>query len=264
MSYNPYKDIIKLINSQAKAKSIEERFLADVNKVIQLNKSKQEYVPSKTLKPSSLGACMRMQWFMLTGVEPDAGKLDPPELIGITESGSDRHKRIQQVIMMAKDFGVNIQWLDPVEEVKKANAMGINTVVKYIDGYEVLCYNSDYELNFKCDGIIIYDSKKMILEIKTEDTNKFAKRNTIEPIHQYQAVAYSLALGIPNIMFLYEDRNYCFKKAYFYTVSDEMRNEVKKRIKQVLEYRDKNIVPPKEKNKCRYCNYKQACKKLGD
>jgi CRISPR/Cas system-associated exonuclease Cas4 (RecB family) len=259
---NPYKDIIKMVNKNSTPKSMGEQFASDIDRYFQL--SKEVYMPSKSVKPSGLGGCLREQFFILMGVERDPGKLEDPSMVTIQQSGNDRHSRLQFACQDAVNYNLPIIWLDPEEEVAKAQQKGINTVIKRRDGNELLCHNADYKMNFKCDGIILYKDIKMILEVKTEDHFKWSARVCADPKHEYQAISYSLLFGINNIMFLYENRNYTTRKGYHVSVTDEQRDEVKNRIFTVLDYEKRLIVPPKSKDKCTYCTYKQKCKKYGD
>jgi len=259
---NPYKDILKLVNTANKAKTLGEQFVADINKYFQL--SKEPYSPSSTIKPSMIGGCVRRQYAVLIGAPQDLMKLDDAAAITINHSGSDRHLRLQYACQDAHNFNIDIQWLDPENEVKKAQAMGINTIVKRRDGYEVLCYNEDYHLQFKCDGIITYKDVKMILEIKTETEQKWMTRFGVKDEHLMQATCYSLCFGIDKVMFLYENRNTTQRKAFVVEITEEQKQLVKDKINLILNYYNNNILPPKEKDKCTYCDYKQWCKKQGD
>lgn len=263
MAKNPYKDILNMVRKTAEEKPFQEQFVDDIDKYFQLSKDK--YVPSKSIKPSSLGGCLRMQYFILTGAPMDVGKLDNPSMITIMQSGNDRHERLQYACQDATNYSIPIVWLDPVEECAKAQSMGLNTIVKRRDGNEVLCYNKDFEASFKCDGIILYKDIKMILEIKTEEHFKWLARIGPEPAHEYQAMFYSLLFGIDKVMFLYENRNLTTRKAYFVEVTQAQRDTVKERILAVQTYRNTQTVPPKDenKNKCTYCNYKINCRKFG-
>lgn len=262
MGSNPYNDLFKMIKAAEQAQTIEEQFISDLNRVIQFGKD--QYTPSNTIKPSALGGCFREQWFMLNSAEQDAAKLENADNLTILESGNDRHNRLQNHLQNASRYGVPIEWVAPEDEVAKAQLMGINTVVKRRDGNEVLCHNSDYNLNFKCDGIIIYRGIKMILEIKTEDHFKWITRYGPEPKHEFQAAAYSIGFGINYVMFLYENRNYTTRKAYKVEVSTEFKEIVRNRIVHITAYKNANKIPPREKTKCTYCKYKAVCKQNGD
>lgn len=262
MAGNPYKNLLKTIQSVEKAKTVGEQFVADLNRYIQL--SKKVDIPSKTVKPSGLGGCLRQQWLILQGADLDVGILEKAEDITIQQIGNDRHNRLQNACQDAHNYSIDIIWVDPVEEINRINQLGIKTRIKKRDGNEVLCYNEDYNASFKCDGIIIYKGLKYILEIKTEEYGKFNCRVSPEPKHEFQAVMYGLCFGIDRVMFLYEDRNLSFRKAYSINISEQFKKEVEQRIKLILTYNEKKKIPPKEKNKCTYCKHKQSCKKYGD
>lgn len=262
MASNPYRDLLKTIQATEKAKTVGEHFVADINRYFQV--SKEVYVPSQTIKPSSLGGCFREQYFILRGAERDVGKLEPAENITIQCSGNDAHNRLQNACQDAKRFGIDIIWCDPEEEANRASRCGINTTIKRRDGNELLCHNSDYNTNFKCDGIIIYKDIKYILEIKTEEYYKFNCRISPEPKHVFQAGLYCLCFGIDRVMFLYEDRNLTFRKGFEIEIKEDYKEVLKSRIQHILGYNSLEKVPPKEKDKCTYCSYKQSCKKTGD
>lgn len=256
-----YKDLFSFIKKTEESQTIESQFLNDLDRTIQF--SNHSHVPSKSIKPSALGGCYRHQWFMLTGAEADPSNIERAENITIAESGRDRHSRLQAYIMSAQSLGIPIEWLDPEEEIRKIQTIGINTSVKRRDGNEVLCWNEDYQVSFKCDGIIRYRGIKMILEIKTEDHFKWIQRFSPAPAHKLQAVLYSICLGIDTVLFLYENRNYTTRKAYKVTITDAYKDQAIQRINHLLAYQRANIVPPEEKGKCIYCRYKRICKATG-
>lgn len=262
MANNPYKDILNMVKATDKAQTMGEQFVDSINRYFQL--SKETYVPSKTIKPSSLGSCMRLQYAILIGAQIDPGKLENASMATIQKSGNDCHNRIQFACQDAVNYRLPIVWLDPEVEVKKANSIGINTQIKRKDGNELLCYNSDYHLNFKCDGIITFKDIRMILEIKSETEQKYNTHFSVRPEHEYQAVAYSIALGIDHVMFLYENRNTTQRKGFYIEITEEKKQEVKDKIARLLEYYKNETIPPKDTTKCVYCNYKQWCKKVGD
>lgn len=70
------------------------------------------------------------------------------------------------------------------------------------------------------------------------------------------------SLGIDYILFFYEDRNFCSKKPYLWKITDEMKDEVIRKIHRVNSYLHRREAPPADKDKCTYCRYKEACKRL--
>ena len=122
-------------------------------------------------------------------------------------------------------------------------------------------------MSFLCDGIIKYKNHYYILEIKTESSNKFFQRKGVDPSHYQQATAYSLAFGINEVIFLYENRDTLDKKAFLFPVTDEMRMDLIGYIEECDSYLKKLKVPPKPENvakkTCSYCNYANQCRKDG-
>ena len=118
-----------------------------------------------------------------------------------------------------------------------------------------------------CDGIVKYKGQYYILEIKTESSYKNTCRKEIAKEHYNQAITYSICLGINKVLFLYENRDNCDKKAFILEVTEEMKNSVFLKIKECNEYVEKLITPPKPKEvskyACTYCSYISLCRKLG-
>ena len=83
--------------------------------------------------------------------------------------------------------------------------------------------------------------------------------------HKYQATAYSLLLGIDDVMFLYENRDMLNKKVYLFTPSRKNKDDLLAKICRALKCADKNEIPDKpltaDKTTCCYCNYKESCGK---
>lgn len=270
--------VSNLVKEQEASKNIASLFLKRIEEAIV--KLEPDYKPSIYYKPSSM-ICMRQMYFTRKGVPPE-NEAKSPSLIGICESGSDRHDRIQRVLSQMKDLGMEFEYIDVETFVKEHNLVDIEILEK--KGMETHCFNKRYNISFFTDGIIkfIPENKYFIFEYKTETTQKFAKRDEEELVHRTQAAAYSLSFGIDDTLFVYEDRNFCNKKSFHYHVSDEDRQEkVVKKIKACEKYLKEKEVPPKLINKdidpnfiggqdrvsgpsakiCQYCKYKNECQK---
>ena len=254
------KNIRKLIKSANNELSIPEMFVNDVEMAIKKLEIEDNRKPSKSYKPSSL-KCIRQMYFQKIGAELDPA--DPsPNLVGICESGTDRHERLQNVISQMQRLGFDIEWLDVGEYIKDNNIPDIEIIKK--EGFETKLYHKKLKLRFLCDGIIKYKGKLYVLEIKTESCYKFLGREDVAIEHKNQAAAYSLTLLIGDVMFLYENRNDCKKLAFVLEVTDVMRERlVKKLITDCEKYVKNKCVPPKPKdisNKvCQYCDYQILC-----
>lgn len=257
------KNIAKLVKQATKkdvspASEFENYLEQSITMLERANKRQ----PSQTYKPSSLGGCMRMIYFQVTGAEMDKDGDISTELVGICESGTDRHERLQAAVIAMKDLGINCEWMDVEEYLTLYPQPGTRIVSR--QGNEMKLANDILNMSFLCDGIIKFGGKYYILEIKTETSFKWQSRIEAEEKHKVQASAYSTALGIDDVMFLYEMRDLCKKKFFHVHVTDEDREErVLHRINTVQDYVEKEEVPPKSEIKadCMYCDFKKECMK---
>jgi len=249
-------NLAKLINSNM-AITPEKKFLREFNKTIE--ELDENRAPSKTYAPSSMGGCMRLMYFKVTGAE-----CDPPSgdsiLAGICESGTDRHVRLQTWVTRMKEAGYDWEWIDVGEYLKEHPVKG--TYISNKSGMETHCKNKILNLSFMTDGIIKYEGDYYILEIKTESVYKYQSQTGPFPEHLVQATCYSTGLGIDKVIFLYEDRNLCNKKCYLVDITDEMKQDlVVGKIQTVEQFKKDGITPPKSTNlkDCTYCSYKKIC-----
>lgn len=266
-------DLAKMINKANGERDPAQQLLYDLNNCIQMkNKPKK---PRANYKPSMLGGCLRRLFFCRIGTEVEYSP-PTPEITGICESGTDRHERIQSYLA-AMNFteGFKWEWIDVGEYVKTHKPKGTKVVGK--SGMETKLFNEILELSFMCDGVIRdkETGQYYIVEIKTETSFKYQTHNGIYSDHEIQATCYSVALGINKVIFIYENRDFCSKKAAYIEVTDDMKQRnVLDRIEFVNNYIAEDKVPPKtvsvdrisiiEKKHCKYCNYKKECKKWGD
>lgn len=262
MARTSAKNIMKLIDIANNELPIEKQFLLDLTNSIEKNAENENYIPSKTYKPSSMN-CPRQMVYQVLGILPTNTKLTY-QFAGICESGSDRHVRIQQAIENMKNIlNIDCEYIDVTEFVKQRNLIDLE--IKGKDGMETKLYNRKYNISFMCDGIIKYKGKYYIFEFKTEIANKFYQRNAVDVSHYNQAKAYSLSFGIDRVLFIYENRDTLDKKAYIMEITDEMRTEIVNKIEYCNSYVKDLKIPPKpidvSKKACSYCLYKEKCGK---
>lgn len=252
--------IAKLIKASKNA-SPDTSFLNELIRTVE-NLDEQR-MPSKAYKPSSLGGCMRNMYFQMVEAKLDGTPTDYC-LIGICESGTGRHDVIQNYVAKMREQGFDCDWVDVEEYIKEFKPEGTTVIEK--QGMETKCYNEIFNLRFLCDGIIKYRGEYYILEIKTESTYKYSSHDEPYAEHKVQATTYSMAFGINDVIFLYENRDNTSKKTYLIEVTDEMKQEVADKIFTCDEHIAKKQAPPKSTNlkDCQYCNYKRACREVGE
>jgi CRISPR/Cas system-associated exonuclease Cas4 (RecB family) len=264
MSRQTLKNIYRMIEEATKEIPLEESFVADINVAIQKLDEQNTKLPSTSYNPSSL-VCVRNMYFKATNAPQDERKASP-ELIGMGEVGTYRHERLQRAISEMRRFGIDCEWISVSDFIESRKLTDLEVVGQ--DGFETLVHHKRLNMRFKCDGIIRYKGQYFILEIKTESIYKWQNRQGVAEEHVAQGVAYSTAFGINQVMFLYENRDTCAKKAYILEVTDEMKmNEVIGKIEEADYYVKKLVPPPKPtdlpRNACTYCPYKTECQKAG-
>lgn len=257
-------NIMNLIDIAREELPVEKQFLCDLQASIEKQDEKNSRKPSNTYKPSSLH-CIRNMYFQITGAELK-GERATSELVGICESGTDRHERIQNAISMMKDTGIDCEYLNVGDFVKEQQSKGrlLDLTVVAQQGNETKLYNKALNMSFLCDGIIKYKGYYYILEIKTESANKFWDRKDVNPDHVLQGTAYALNFDINQVIFLYECRDTCNKKVFMLRVTDDMKQALAGKITECDDYVKSFTVPPKPSNvsqrTCGYCNYSELCK----
>lgn len=261
MARNSLKNICRLIEAVKQEQPVEQAFITDLKRSIEMTDNKNARKPSLTYKPSGMH-CLRNMYYQVTGQQPDPSNSNAC-LVGICESGTDRHERIQNAVALMKENGMNCEYIDVGEYVKSRNLDYLDIVSK--QGNETKLYHKELNISFLCDGIIRYKGHYYILEIKTESIYKWQSRTGVADEHTTQATAYSTALDIDEVLFVYINRDNCDMKAYLYTVTGEMKMEFVAIIDTCNSYVAKLTPPPKPleitKKMCNYCGYKRQCQK---
>jgi len=260
MSRNALKNISRLLDIEERP--VEEAFLSDLKRSIEITEeSTWGDLPSQTFKPSSM-QCKRNSYYQLVGAQTDKGQASF-NMVGICNSGSDIHVRIQTAIMGMKKNGMDCEWIDIEKFIKQRELNDLE--IRSKTDTETKLYYKLYNISFMCDGIIKYKGKYYVVELKTETANKWYSRTNVDPKHYNQAKAYSLAFGLNDVLFVYISRDMLDMKCYHYVVTDDMRKDVVDYIADVNEYVRIQSPPPRvdAKRICQYCNYSEQCKKDG-
>ena len=238
--------------------SFEDNFLKEYEEAVRRKElAERQVAPSDYIRPSSMYGCERMIFFQRVHSGSLNGEQSDVPLIEICQSGTDRHLDIQHIVERMD----GVECLDLEEMVKEAQAKGIKTefVGWNEDHTEGRCKNDELSIYFQPDGVLRYKGKDIIFEIKTESTYQFNNRYEPKEDHKWQATCYGMGLGIDYVLFFYEDRNFCRKKAYLWKITEEMKEAVLNKIRTVNEGIKTGIPPVKNDSKCTYCKYKNEC-----
>lgn len=261
MSRDSLKTIGKLLDRAKDRLTIEQSFLMDLKRSIELSDEKESRKPSQTYKPSSMN-CIRNMWYQITGKEPDESNSNYT-LIGICNSGTDIHIRMQVAIEHMKENGFDCEYI-PVDEFVRLRRLNDLQIVG-VSGMETKLYHKKLNMSFLCDGIIRYLGHYYILELKTETSYKWGNRKGVDESHYMQATAYSIAFNLPEILFVYINRDVLDMKAFMFIPTDEMKYELIGNIEECDAYVSKLVCPPIPENLpkkvCNYCSYHNSCMK---
>ena len=261
MARNSLKNVMRLIETAKDTLPPEQDFLDDLKRSIELTANKDTRPPSRTYKPSGMN-CIRASYYQIKGIQPDESSASY-SLVGICNSGTDIHVRIQTAVEQMKDNGMDCEYIDVADFVKSRGLDYLNIVSK--NGMETKLYHKNLNMSFMCDGIVRYKGKYYILELKTENSYKFMNRKDVDSSHYNQATAYSLAFKLDDVIFVYINRDVLDMKAFMFHVTPEMKAGLIEYIEECDGYVSRSIAPPKPddvtKKACGYCLYKTQCKK---
>lgn len=263
MPRNSLKNVMRLIEVANVDVPVEQQFLNDLKRSIEVDADKDQRLPSKTYKPSGMN-CIRASYYQIVGKEPDKASSNYTN-VGICNSGTDIHVRIQTAVDHMRLNGMECEYIDVAEFIKQRELEYLEVVSK--SGMETKLYHKKYNMSFMCDGIIKYKNHYYILELKTENSYKFMNRKGVDPSHYNQGTAYSLAFGIDQVLFVYINRDVLDMKAFMFNVDGKMKEDLVGYIDECNGYVQRMIAPPKpvdvEKKTCSFCNYRNSCKKDG-
>lgn len=214
---------------------------------------------SRTFAPSSF-RCDRKCWFRLRGTTPDT-LMSPDVVLNFkAEVGTARHVVIQTNL---RDL-LGVDWVDIEQFLTEHPIPYQYTLTK--NGLETLISISDPPIRFACDGIIRWNRKLYLLEIKTADYSSWESLTEPKSVHMDQIRCYSTLLGLPDVLVIYEDRQYGGMKCYEIHISDAESKAITDKfayIQQMVEY---NLAPSRldySDYACHNCEYQKKCKEWG-
>ena len=115
MAKSSLKNLLTLVNEAKKQSPVAESFLQDYLQSIERTANSNKHKPSAHYKPSSLN-CIRNMFYQIVEQEPDSSIKEAP-LIGIGESGTDRHEHLQNAVIEMKKNGFACEYLDVAKYV---------------------------------------------------------------------------------------------------------------------------------------------------
>ena len=142
---NKIKNLARLLDSVNEKLSPEVDFLGDLKRSIELTEKKNSSKPSPTYKPSSM-KCIRNMYYQVTGVEPEDTDSNYC-IIGICNSGTDIHVRIQQAVADMKNNGIDCEYVDVAQFVKDRELTDEIDIISQ-QGMETKLYHKSLNISF--------------------------------------------------------------------------------------------------------------------
>lgn len=219
----------------------------------------------QTFAPSQM-RCDRVSWFRLRGTHPDVQK-KPDRTINFTaQVGTACHESIQSTLQdaLGDDWRSVQSWVDANPDLFKDYDWDIEQ-----KGYEsMISMRKPYPVRFACDGIVYFEGKIRLLEIKTSEYSSWQDLMAPKPKHLDQIKTYSMLLRIPDVIFLYQDRQYGEVKCFEVSVLEYEWTDLQQRMTRVMELAEANIAPeglPVGDPDCTpsMCPYRETCKQWG-
>lgn len=255
----------KIVNFQAIARfnsATSSEFLNFYESYItQQIQEKSAETKSRTFAPSSF-RCHRKNWFRLRGTQPDTVESPDIALNFKAEVGTSRHLIIQNNLKKA----LKENWINVKDYL-------VNRIPKFPYQYQI--QESELEtkisienppVNFACDGLISWKNKLYLLEIKTVDYSSWSELVEPKSIHMDQVKCYCTLLGIHDVLFLYEDRQYGSLKCYEEHINDADFEAILDTMTYIQKMVDYNLAPDRLSNTdymCKNCEYAVKCKEWG-
>ena len=215
--------------------------------------------PSNTMSPSSF-RCDRFCWFRVRDVEVDTVTNPDPVLQFKADVGTGCHKIIQETLIdYLKDDWINI------EEHIKINPLPWDCTIS-VEGNEYRIEIPIIQFRMACDGIVRWNDKLYLLEIKTVEYAALEELTDPMPKHMDQVKCYATMLNLNGVLFLYQDRTYGGLKCYEVAVTQKDKDTIINKIKMIIDMKDQNVAPdrlPSGDMMCSGCEYKAKCKQYG-
>lgn len=227
--------------------------------VVKMLQAKSAEPKSRTFAPSSF-RCHRKNWFRLRGTQPDVIANPDIALNFKAEVGTARHRIIQSNLKEA----LGADWIS-VEDYLKEHPIPYEYTLTN-NGLETLVSIQNPPIRFACDGIVRWKGKLYLLEIKTADYSSWDELTDPKNVHMDQVKCYCTLLGIHDVLFLYEDRQFGGMKCYEEHISDLDFKHIIDTMLYIQKMADCNLAPerlPYTDYACRNCEYAIKCKEWG-
>lgn len=247
--------------------SVSSEFLDAYDSYVDAQIQAKSAEPAHQTFSGSSFRCNRKSWFRLRGVQPDIAKTDTA-LNFSADIGTACHRIIQtNLSQLLGDDWIPVN--EYIDQLVGENRFPYDYSIKDSeDSLEYLITIFDPPLKFACDGLIRWNNKLYLLEIKTSEFSSWNEMTDPKSQHIDQVKCYSTILDLDNVLFLYQDRQYGGLKCYELHITDSDKADVLQRFQYVQDMVEKNLAPealPKGDPWCTpaMCQYYNKCTEYG-
>lgn len=225
--------------------------------------------------PSGATKCMRELYFRFTGAEKDAAETKYPYHKRWAKNGSAVHERVQKDLLFSEKYN-EINTGFKVRRTKSGMPAWENNIKRVM----TIEHNGEkFQLSGMTDGFLVYEDGTTVgFEFKTKSTTVSAvgnfKLKGPADSHTAQTVAYAIMYGVHEYLICYESlaKDGWLKgaeakpdmRAFYHKVEEADKVELLDRFAEVTKAVRTGELPEGDLNKCLFCEYKGACKKVGD
>lgn len=213
--------------------------------------------------PSSIGKCKRAVVYQMLGYPT---KPIPGQNLLIMENGTSFHNRMEDIfekmgILVAPELSLK-------DEELRISGRSDAIIWNFLksddeeDAEEITLYDPNDK-----DKVIYQGPANhiLIVEFKSIKSKNYLKLPKSKPDkkHEMQLQLYFYLTGIRRGMVYYENKDTQESKFFHVFYDEELVQQVKSDIKEVLDYVDRRELPEKEGNAldimCRYCDFRNLC-----
>ena len=213
--------------------------------------------------PSSIGRCKRSVVYQMLGYPT---KPIPGQNLLIMENGTSFHNRMEDIfekmgILVAPELSLK-------DEELRISGRSDAIIWNYLksddeeDAEEITLYDPNDK-----DKVVYQGPANhiLIVEFKSIKSKNYLKLPKSKPDkkHEMQLQLYFYLTGIRRGMVYYENKDTQESKFFHVFYDEELVQQVKSDIKEILDYVDRRELPEKEGNAldimCRYCDFRNLC-----
>ncbi len=289
---------MKELDKKEKEQSFTEKFLKEYDRIIEALNTKinndQAISKRKVWKPSHISKCeINLYYYFLDkpanfnsvkartwrafGFGTAHHRWNQEEILAKVREVTDSKIELLDLNRLELPNGTKIiERKDPLEQkLQKAllelnlSEELVNTAVSKFNAENIIgirdtewkFFNEKYNVSGMIDGAISFETKNIIWEYKTIKPDDYKFLVEVHKKYLEQGAMYYLCLGIPYILFQYEDKGSHEFKAFEYEykpVHSEWVIAKMERINKCIEHR---VLPPKPVDdfNCKFCEYKEIC-----